>query len=448
LEYTWYIIDKSKEGQHALGSSSSYYVPDTIAKTKDLSYEVNLAEGRYTVVLMAKSKSTNYSVYKTASLEVATEFSRGFYILKETADGKTDLDMYSSSDVLLTNILAKTQGSALAGTPRNMSPCYLQNFVMGTQRTSANCISLTTNANELKFYRVSDMKEIMDKTTIGYETLDPTEQFYAAVRGYFTIQLFSNKGERYAYTSDASNGSGKFGAVSGYPGSTFLVTSGSSYGVIYWDETGHNLCSYDYNGSSALVDVPNGSSDKTSGLTDYTCISCGSSTVAGNEVNFFILKDKAGKRFLYEISGSFFGVSLDKVEEVNSDLNLAKSNLISYNGRDATLIYSVNNNKLYGYNYDSGTESELTLSGIPASEQITYISNQYWEGADDKDYNYNYFIVGTQAGDTYKLYMYKMTGGQPNGNPIKTITGTGKVKSVRYMTPVFNYNAFDYPIQD
>lgn len=44
-------------------------------------------------------------------------------------------------------------------------------------------------------------------------------------------------------------------------------------------------------------------------------------------------------------------------------------------------------------------------------------------------------MVGTQSGSTYKLYFYNMVGGEPNGNPQLTITGTGKLKSLGYINP-------------
>lgn len=450
MEYNWYVIDKSKEGKNSLaGASQSDYEMESIANTKDLSYEVNLAEGQYIIVLKAKSKLNNYSIYKTAKLEVTTQFSRGFYILKETTDGKTDLDMYTSKNLLLTDILAKTQGAAMAGTPRAISPCYSQCFLIDQTKAYGNCISVTTNANELKFFRVSDMKCVIDKSNLSYGTTPATEQFYNAFRGYFTIYTFSNKGVRNAYTSDASNGTGKFSDALGNPASPFIVTSGSFYGPVYWDEVNHGFGATDFNGYGSEVTATNGTNLKVSGLTDYTCIACGESNIANNEKLFFILQNTAGQRFLYKLAGSFNGVELYARTELSGELNMSKSKLFTVNGRDATLIYCVNNNKLYGYNFETGTEKELTLTDIPSSEQIAYISNQYWKGLSDGDYHYNYLMIGTQNGNTYKLYFYEMVGGQPNGKPVKTITGTGKIKSVRYMTPNFRMgDSFNCPNQD
>lgn len=53
-------------------------------------------------------------------------------------------------------------------------------------------------------------------------------------------------------------------------------------------------------------------------------------------------------------------------------------------------------------------------------------------------YNFDTFIVGTQEGYNYKLYFYEeeqMNGGQPIAAPGLTLEGTGKVKSVRYLSP-------------
>ena len=60
------------------------------------------------------------------------------------------------------------------------------------------------------------------------------------------------------------------------------------------------------------------------------------------------------------------------------------------------------------------------------------VGNQFWDD-DTTGTPFNYLIVGTQSGNTYKLYVYDTNGGAPVGQPIKVVQGTGKVRKVRYL---------------
>ena len=84
-------------------------------------------------------------------------------------------------------------------------------------------------------------------------------------------------------------------------------------------------------------------------------------------------------------------------------------------------------NKVYAYDTKTGDETALTFAGVPASENISYISCNY-PGSTKK----MYLILGTQNGQNYTLRFYPMLGGKPDGEPIYTVSGTGTVKSVRY----------------
>jgi hypothetical protein len=442
MQYCWYIINKAKEGQSSYNNGVTYDM-DSIANTKDLSYEVNLPEGNYRVVLKAYSKSTNYSMYKTADVEVTTQFSKGFYILKEDASGNTDLDMYTPDGTMMSNLLAKTQGSAMSGTPRSLGMCYTESFMIGTEKDYANCMCITTENNELKFLRVSDLKSVIDKSNLLFDELDNKEQFYGAVKGYFMVHLFTSAGVRSVYDGENGGGTGKFGnALGGVSASKYLVECASQYGTRFWSDSDHGIYSCDYNGGITAVPMTVGLPYKAQGLTGYSCIACGESKIGSIERMYFLLKDDAtGKRYFYFLTNA----RVKSVTELDSKLNMAQANIFSTNGRTATLAYCVNNNKLYSYNYNTGAEVELPFSGIPANEQITYITDQYWTGDDPFDY----FVIGTQTGNAYKLYFYNMVGGQPSGDPVKTITGTGKVKSMRYVTPQYSWNTiFAYPFTD
>lgn len=91
-------------------------------------------------------------------------------------------------------------------------------------------------------------------------------------------------------------------------------------------------------------------------------------------------------------------------------------------------------NKVYSYSLGKDAkEKELTFKGLPENEEITFLSNRYFLG--DKKSNFDYLIVGTQTGNTYKLYFYNIVGGEPDGVPKYTTSGKGILKSLGYIDP-------------
>ena len=82
---------------------------------------------------------------------------------------------------------------------------------------------------------------------------------------------------------------------------------------------------------------------------------------------------------------------------------------------------------------DNMGEVELKPQGIPSDETIEFVANQFWNPVFSPGDPFNYLIVGTQKGSTYKLYFYETNGGAITGKPLMTKEGTGKVKCVRFL---------------
>ena len=90
LSFAWYIYGGEFENQTENG-----YRTVSIGNEKTLVYPVELKTGTYTVVCEATHKETGYFGLTEFTMNVTTAFSEGFYILKETPDGNTDIDIYN-----------------------------------------------------------------------------------------------------------------------------------------------------------------------------------------------------------------------------------------------------------------------------------------------------------------------------------------------------------------
>ena len=89
-------------------------------------------------------------------------------------------------------------------------------------------------------------------------------------------------------------------------------------------------------------------------------------------------------------------------------------------------------------------EIELKPEGIASDETIVFVANQFWNPALSSGDPFNYLIVGTQKGGSYKLYFYETNGGAPVGKPLMTKEGTGKVKCVRFLNTSYNSRDSDF----
>ena len=149
LTYAWYIYKEDQD---------KGFRTNKIDSVKNLSYEVNLPAGSYTIIFEATATANGYAATAEMKLAVSTTFSQGFYILKETADGNTELDVYTQNG-LVSDLLASTQGEALSGSPRNLSVGYSQAFIDTEENkmVNANTVCITTEQNKLICLRTVDM---------------------------------------------------------------------------------------------------------------------------------------------------------------------------------------------------------------------------------------------------------------------------------------------------
>lgn len=88
LSYHWILINDQTGKTNAKGDTIQ---PIDLGTEKNLDYEVNLAPGDYQVRLYTTVNKTGLVNIAYASLVVQTSFSQGFYVLKETADGNTEM---------------------------------------------------------------------------------------------------------------------------------------------------------------------------------------------------------------------------------------------------------------------------------------------------------------------------------------------------------------------
>ena len=435
LTYEWYMWSLTKEQEGSTGAGEPVET-ELISTDKKLSWEVACPIGYYRIMLKVTSPSNGYFVTATTQLEAQTMFTRGFYILKETADGNTEIDMYDREGNMLTDLLEATDYGAMKGKPLSLG--VLQNHSMLNAELKGvmiHSICVTTEDGEVAFFNTENMELTHDANTIKTGGMEEGEKAYTAFT-YANSNIFiTNKGSYVAYVPTMlGTTSGVIDVPAKLTGGSQFVMSDGDYGAIYWSNEEECIEVTDHiNFGSLYTYNENGFSTK-----GMDCLACGLSQTDAK--GYFLLKDKDGKQYIYEMAAPVVGKNTptphtNKRVEIPADSKLALATAYAVNAKTTNVLYYVYNNKLYTYNLPNYTENPapVNLPGLPADETITYLSYQWQDYDNDEDNNFVYLVVGTQKGDDYKIYMYDLKAGMPK-NLVKSFGGQGKVKMCVYMS--------------
>ena len=111
-EYTWYTYP----GENTVGSPKR----DTLGTAKELTFTMNYPSGvPYVLVYEIRDKATGYTVNEKIKIQGKSEFSTGWFILKDE-DDETDLDFVSLEGKLNSDIFSKATGERMKGTAVKM----------------------------------------------------------------------------------------------------------------------------------------------------------------------------------------------------------------------------------------------------------------------------------------------------------------------------------------
>ena len=433
LAYEWYLWKPSKEEYNGPEYDPDYKA-DMISVERNLSYPIDeIGEaGTYTVMLKVISKSNDYAKSFTTRLDVTTEVSRGFYILKETADGNSELDLhYRDGEPVMANLFTAKEYGPMEGKPLSLAVHFAHGYLDPRDNKPKNCrsISVATDQGKIAFYNSEDLNLTLDNSSVTYSGLAEDEIPYMSFANGYCNHLLTSKGVTVTYVTTMGPSTGKFATHSNKGGSTFAFGYGED--AYFWDQDNEKIS---YVNAMWMGEVgPNGAYEEGEYTTaGMECLTCGHNEASSPAKGYFLMKEKAtGNQFMYVIDLSATK-PIDKVS-IASDLKLAKATAYAFNVHEAEYIYFVADNKLYKYSLAEKKEdaTPIALEGITAGETITQLSYQW---LNDGDYSFTHLIVGTQEGNKYRVRMYDLTASIPQ-KLVRTIEGEGIFKSVMYMSP-------------
>lgn len=274
------------------------------------------------------------------------------------------------------------------------------------------------------------------------------EKPYYIWRNYLGVGYVCDQGIYFSAQASVHQllGTGKFGLPALVNESE--KTKPSFYGVtadmcwFFFDELKGRLLYLDFNGSlHTFSDTDEEGKEQPypiNGITHKLKFFGMNYIAVDEETNGYALFEDgndANKLYIYELNLSTSNTynPIKKVTEVSSASKLNDANLFCTYETTAKVMYFVADNQIYMYDLEQNTEELITPTGMAAGEEITYIKNYYWtEDADEKD-NFNYLVFATHQNGKYKVYMYDVLGGKPNGSPVRILEGDGKVVSMRFI---------------
>ncbi len=153
FDFYWTLISNNyAPGQGAVKA-------DTLARTKDLNYEVSQDPGSYTMVFNARAKTTGVVRQKTMVVNISTLTMNGWYLLKDNG-GKTDMDFIHSTGRIDNWIANFNGGKSLDGNAVKMA------FVPSFRTTPTSTVYFPTlmvlSANDAAIYRVDNGSMVMN----------------------------------------------------------------------------------------------------------------------------------------------------------------------------------------------------------------------------------------------------------------------------------------------
>lgn len=241
LRYMWYVYGQQKNKR------------DTLGYGKKLNFKVDWESGKY--VLWFEVRDTIRDVCVDHKMEVTVEsFLSTAWLVMESTDGMTDVDVVASDGLLKENLLTSNGQPRLKGSPVKMA--YTSEHEQeeekgdGTVEVVAKKAFYLLSEKEMRVYNAENMELLKTAEDCFYESPAVIEPMDCNIDGW-DAQLINDG--KYYYLSGSSANVGKFGyAKLGPDGTTGYDLYGgtliASQSAMVWDKKSRSfLYVYAYN---------------------------------------------------------------------------------------------------------------------------------------------------------------------------------------------------------
>jgi len=413
--------------------------PDTIAKTKDLNYEILKDPGTYILVFNARDKATGIVRQVNMVANFTTLTLNGWYLMKDNG-GATDMDFIYNGGRINNFIAFYNGGKSQDGAA--VQAVFVPAFK--TSLTTQNTYSaiMVLSKNDAAIYRVDNGSKVMSFDSNMFFSKPTVKNPQAVFQPIGTQYLgFINDGKYYSLTKGAlfANAPQTLNGISYTSLSPLTADVALDLG---WDPVRKSMFGYSTSTFQELKyalnsGVGNGIDklQKVNGnlqwMTGYT---------GGRSVAMVLFRNPQDTGYFYKLNGTYGPIALGNATVVvNADTlkpqhGLMNASIIAGN-YDVDLIYYVVNGKLYMM--DVASASETYLFDLPAGETVTAMQHVKFPepvGTPVPVSTLSYVAIATSNAGHYKVFLCPISGTGTLTLPAQpAFTGDGSIKTMIYM---------------
>lgn len=443
---------------------------ELISDHQQLTYILNEL-GDFTIYCEVINNETGVVSAVTENISVQNPSSRGWYVLKETEDGNTDMDgFFVGVESPVYNIAELTLGHSLEGEPRALmiSPSYIVPDTIFTypyggygQVTTVAVMPFSEHDGFAFDSNASASLATMDELfQVTPESVNGT-----VMGGSFTSSRITLALDNGAYSMLSGN-SGFFPAMDGDYQLDGHFTSGSYGNTLAFDDR------YD---RFVLIGGGYNTTDQMSFFADeyHPVLNNGVEVPVNNMTEELIFLENANLNYAYSanyvyalmrvpgqqdslhllgmdyngmISGRnySYGFVAGDYSPVNMERTLTAAEMPGLVGADiytmnktVPVMYFANNGRIGYYNIQSQAYNESFITDLPAGEQVSFMKYIVGEYSDTwgVDPGFEGLMVATynEGTDEYHIYRYQLDGLTNYNLDDQVMSGTGKVSKVVYV---------------
>ncbi len=454
FSFAWFVEQKDI----SLGSTD-VTTADTVSHDLVLDIPFKYKPGTYNFYLKVTNNETGVSRYAKTKVTASTKFSNGYYLMKETAEGNTEIDLHYPDGDVVENIIETVTGAPLSGKPRTMS--YLNQFSYLNEETGekdVNYLMIPISEDGMLTFNMTDMSIARTYEQWFYSVDDtyPLDKIHHIACVGFSFAAFTESGifTNYQCVKWSMYSVGKLSPMPDlmYDGtndySTFKDVCYFEMDAYTFDSVNKQLISVDYNGGASPVAFQYpallaGQQPAPVTIEDKIVYMGGIKALSTD--NLVIVCERAdGSRYWYYSAGESqtYEQNIENKADFDASSAFATTGLYATCRKDGNYLYAAQGGDVYALNPKTGESRKLEIPSMPAGE-ITYMDTMWFEDLYGGP-SYNYFVVATYNGGDYTVAFYEMVGGEPvrGQEPVVVLRGKGKIKTVQLADPAKNGNVW------
>ncbi len=441
FDYVWGIYETNVQG----------YTPvlDTIGHSKQLDYTIIQPAKDWFLVLKVTNKKTGFSDYFTSTVRIGTEYTRGWYVIKDE-NNMTDMDFFLTPQSITPTTIRENVYSLINGRKLDGNAVMLRFFtdykapIAGTT-TYANTRSLfLMSEKDAAVVNLSTLKDIRNFNSMFYGV--PAVKHPTMVGNDFLVYFMVNDGQLHSIIGQGPS-TGIFGGRKinttldlPYYLSKYHIMFISSY---FFDELSSSFYSATDRSLYLSTIKDNPATQLPANNNNKKLIYMGTKTTAPL-AGFAIFQDKTdpASKILASVSPNVnsFRMTYETLSPTDKVYNGSNYALLF---TDENMMYFSVGNEVWSRNLSNKFE-QLQYT-VPAGETITFIRHRKATGTGvEAAYAYNYVMIGTKSGGNYKIRMFTKTSGNLAADPVFTLEGKGSATDAVYVGPSITTNMI-YP---